>query len=186
MSEARVQWYSHILHAKGGNVRKTGLNLEVPRKQPRATKATVDWQLHQDLKMAKLHPDQTFDREKWRQHSRKADPTTKRDKRWRRIIRVSEIQAGKLQYTEIGNFLLSQTLLFNFYKASSMLYMFSKLFVFCISCGQKRLSSNVVKYSPGKFSGVCLDGENEYYIENPHPSNSRRVGFVFVEPLNPS
>lgn len=35
--------------------------------------------------MASLHPDQAFDGEEWRQHSRKANPPTKWDKSWRRF-----------------------------------------------------------------------------------------------------
>ncbi|VDO27187.1 unnamed protein product [Heligmosomoides polygyrus] len=82
MREARLRWYGHFLRAKGDTVRKTGLNLDVPGRRPRR-RPKQRWldTLHQDLKMAGLHPDQAFDREKWRQHSRKADPATKQDKR---------------------------------------------------------------------------------------------------------
>ncbi|VDO68561.1 unnamed protein product [Heligmosomoides polygyrus] len=82
LCEAHLRWYGHIFRAKGDIVRKTSLNIEVPEKQPRG-RPKQRWldTLHQDLKTAKLHPDQAFDREKWRQHSRKADPAAKWDKR---------------------------------------------------------------------------------------------------------
>ncbi|XGW06746.1 hypothetical protein V3C99_016791 [Haemonchus contortus] len=51
MREARLRWYGHTLRAK---------NDSVP---------------------VNIHPDQAFNREKWRQHIRKADPAYKRDKR---------------------------------------------------------------------------------------------------------
>ncbi|EYB88105.1 hypothetical protein Y032_0252g221 [Ancylostoma ceylanicum] len=39
--------------------------------------------LHADLKLAGIHPDQAYDGDKWRRAATKADPATKRDKRWR-------------------------------------------------------------------------------------------------------
>ncbi|VDP26075.1 unnamed protein product [Heligmosomoides polygyrus] len=82
LREARLRWYGHVLRASDDNVRKSGLNFEVPGKRPRG-RPKQRWldSLHQDLKIARLHPDQAFDREKRRQYSRKADPARKRDKR---------------------------------------------------------------------------------------------------------
>ncbi|VDO70205.1 unnamed protein product [Heligmosomoides polygyrus] len=57
MREARLRWYGHVLRAKDGTVRKTGLNLDVPgrRLRGRPKQRWLDT-LHQILKMAKLHP----------------------------------------------------------------------------------------------------------------------------------
>ncbi|VDO23226.1 unnamed protein product [Heligmosomoides polygyrus] len=82
LREARLRWYGHVLRASGDTLRKIGLNFEAPGKRPRGGRKQR-WldTLHQDLKMARLYPNQAFDREKWRQYSRKADPVRKRDKR---------------------------------------------------------------------------------------------------------
>ncbi|VDO23216.1 unnamed protein product [Heligmosomoides polygyrus] len=58
MFEARLRWYGHVLRAKGDTVRETGLNLDVPGRRPRG-RPKQRWldTLHQDLKMAGLHPD---------------------------------------------------------------------------------------------------------------------------------
>ncbi|VDO19178.1 unnamed protein product [Heligmosomoides polygyrus] len=82
LREARMRWYGHVLRANGDTARKAGLNFEVPGKRLRE-RPKQRWlgTLHQDLKMARLHPDQVFDREKWRQYSRKADHAAKTDER---------------------------------------------------------------------------------------------------------
>ncbi|VDP17072.1 unnamed protein product [Heligmosomoides polygyrus] len=83
LREARLRWYGHVLRANDDSVCKIGLNLEVPGKRPRG-RPKQRWldTLHLDLKIAGVHPDQAFDREKWRHHTRRADPATKRDKRY--------------------------------------------------------------------------------------------------------
>lgn len=37
-------------------------------------------QMDNDLKTPRLHPDQVFDREKWRSQSKRVDPASERDK----------------------------------------------------------------------------------------------------------
>ncbi|VDP27136.1 unnamed protein product [Heligmosomoides polygyrus] len=66
LREARLRWYGHVLRASGDTVRKTELNFEMPGKRSRGRPKHWRWldTLHQDLKMARLHPDQAFDREK--------------------------------------------------------------------------------------------------------------------------
>ncbi|VDO96393.1 unnamed protein product [Heligmosomoides polygyrus] len=83
LREARLRWYGHVLRANDDAVCKIGLNLEVPGKRPRG-RPKQRWldTLHMDLKLAGVHPDQAFDREKWRHQTRRADPATKRDKRY--------------------------------------------------------------------------------------------------------
>ncbi|VDO95843.1 unnamed protein product [Heligmosomoides polygyrus] len=83
LREARLRWYGHVLRANDDTVCKIGLNLEVPGKRPRG-RPKQHWldTLHMDLKLAGVHPDQAFDREKWRHQTRRADPATKRDKRY--------------------------------------------------------------------------------------------------------
>lgn len=75
-------WDTVVLFAKGDTVRKIGLNLDLPERWSRVhpKQRWLDT-LQQDFKMASLHSDQAFDQEKRRRHSRKADHTTKRDKR---------------------------------------------------------------------------------------------------------
>nr|CDJ91957.1 endonuclease-reverse transcriptase HmRTE-e01 [Haemonchus contortus] len=81
MREARLQWYGHTLRAKSNSVRNNGLNLDVSGKRPRGcTKQRWLDTLHEDFKAVNIHPDQAFNREKWRQHIRKVDPAYKRDK----------------------------------------------------------------------------------------------------------
>ncbi|VDP14586.1 unnamed protein product [Heligmosomoides polygyrus] len=74
LRETRLRWYGHVIRANVDTVRKTGLNLEVSGKRPRRRRRQRCLRtLHQDLKTARLHADQAFDREKWRQHSRRAE-----------------------------------------------------------------------------------------------------------------
>nr|CDJ93337.1 endonuclease-reverse transcriptase HmRTE-e01 [Haemonchus contortus] len=82
MREARLRWYGHVLRADEGSVRKIGLNLDVSGRRPRG-RPKQRWldTLHEDLKTVNIHPDQAFNREKWRQHIRKADPAYMRDRR---------------------------------------------------------------------------------------------------------
>nr|CDJ95465.1 RNA-directed DNA polymerase (reverse transcriptase) domain containing protein [Haemonchus contortus] len=77
MREARLRWYGHVLRADEGSVRTIGLNLDVSGKRPRG-RPKQRWldTLHEDLKTVNIHPDQAFNREKWRQHIRKADSPT--------------------------------------------------------------------------------------------------------------
>ncbi|VDP25846.1 unnamed protein product [Heligmosomoides polygyrus] len=83
LREARLRWYGHVLRANDDTVCKIGLNLEVPGKWPRG-RPKQRWldTLHLDLKIAGVHPDQAIDRGKWRHRTRRADPATKRDKRY--------------------------------------------------------------------------------------------------------
>ncbi|VDP04025.1 unnamed protein product [Heligmosomoides polygyrus] len=83
LREARLRWYGHVLRANDDTVCKIGLNLEVPGKRPRG-RPKQRWldTLHLDLKIAGVHPDQAFDREKWHHHTRRADPATKWDQRY--------------------------------------------------------------------------------------------------------
>ncbi|PIO70999.1 hypothetical protein TELCIR_07122 [Teladorsagia circumcincta] len=82
MREARLRWYGHVLRASDDSVRKIGLNFNVPEKRPigRPKQRWLDT-LHGDLKLVALHPDQAHNREKWRPHTRKAEPATGREKR---------------------------------------------------------------------------------------------------------
>ncbi|VDP08183.1 unnamed protein product [Heligmosomoides polygyrus] len=82
LREARLRWYGHVLRANDETVCKIGLNLVVPGKRPRG-RPKQRWldTLRLDLEMAGVHPDQAFDRENWRHHTRRADPATKRDRR---------------------------------------------------------------------------------------------------------
>ncbi|VDO93965.1 unnamed protein product [Heligmosomoides polygyrus] len=82
LREARLRWYGHVLRASGDTVRKIGLNIDVPGKRPKG-RLKQRWldTLHVDLKVAGIHPDQAFDRVKWRHYTRIADPASKRDKR---------------------------------------------------------------------------------------------------------
>ncbi|VDP60330.1 unnamed protein product [Heligmosomoides polygyrus] len=83
LREARLRWYGHVLRANDDTVFKIGLNLEVPGKWPRV-RSKQRWldTLHMDLMLAGIHPDQAFDRENWRHQTRRADPATKRNKRY--------------------------------------------------------------------------------------------------------
>ncbi|VDO87713.1 unnamed protein product [Heligmosomoides polygyrus] len=67
LREARLRWYGHVLRADGDTVRKIGLNIDVPGKRPKG-RPRQRWldTLHVDLKEAGIHPDQAFDRAKWR------------------------------------------------------------------------------------------------------------------------
>uniref|UniRef100_A0A183GXA0 FHA domain-containing protein n=1 Tax=Heligmosomoides polygyrus TaxID=6339 RepID=A0A183GXA0_HELPZ len=75
LREARLRWYGHVLRANDDTVCKIGLNLEDPGKRPRG-RPKQRWldTLHLELKMASVHPDQAFDWENWRHHTRRADP----------------------------------------------------------------------------------------------------------------
>ncbi|VDO60671.1 unnamed protein product [Heligmosomoides polygyrus] len=75
LREARLRSYGNVLHANDDTVCKIGLNLEVPGKRPKG-RPKQRWldTLHLDLKIAGVHSDQAFDREKWRHHTRRADP----------------------------------------------------------------------------------------------------------------
>ncbi|VDP55854.1 unnamed protein product [Heligmosomoides polygyrus] len=79
LREARLRWYGHVLRANDDAVRKIGLNLEVPGKRPRG-RPKQRWldTSHLDLKITDVYPDQAFDREKWRHHTRRANPAAKR------------------------------------------------------------------------------------------------------------
>ena len=81
MRETRLRWYGHVLRANADTVCRTGLQLEVPGERPRGRprQRRLDM-LHTDLKIAGIHPDQAFDRERWRHHIR-ADPATEHNKR---------------------------------------------------------------------------------------------------------
>ncbi|PIO64310.1 hypothetical protein TELCIR_14067 [Teladorsagia circumcincta] len=82
MREARLRWYGHVLRRSDESVRKIGLKIDVPGKRPKG-RPKQRWldTLHADLKSVNIHPDQAFNRKKWRQHIRRADPANKRDKR---------------------------------------------------------------------------------------------------------
>ncbi|PIO59515.1 hypothetical protein TELCIR_19021, partial [Teladorsagia circumcincta] len=71
-----VTWYD-MVRAHDDSVRKIALNFNVPGKRPRG-RPKQRWldTLHEDLKVVSLHPDKAQNREKWRQHIRKADPAT--------------------------------------------------------------------------------------------------------------
>lgn len=81
MREARLRWYGHVLRAADETIAKIGLNVEVDGKRPKG-RPKQRWldTLHNDLKIAGLHPDHATNRAKWRDRSRKADPAP-RDKR---------------------------------------------------------------------------------------------------------
>ena len=80
LREARLRWYGHVLRADDNSLAQIGLNIDIPGKRPKG-RPRQRWldTLHADLQAARLHPDQAFDREKWRTRSRRADPATKRD-----------------------------------------------------------------------------------------------------------
>ncbi|VDO18746.1 unnamed protein product [Heligmosomoides polygyrus] len=80
LREASLRWYGDVLRPNDDTVHKIGLNLEVPGKRPSGL-PKQRWldTLHFDLKMAGVHPDQAFDRENWRHHTRRVDHATKRD-----------------------------------------------------------------------------------------------------------
>ncbi|PIO64193.1 hypothetical protein TELCIR_14187 [Teladorsagia circumcincta] len=82
MREARLRWYGHVLRAKDDSVRKISLRLDVSAKRPKG-RPKQRWldTMHTDLKSVNIHPDQAFNREKWRRYIRKADPANKQDKR---------------------------------------------------------------------------------------------------------
>ena len=82
MREARLRWYGHVLRASCDTVRRTGLELEVPGKRPKG-RPKQRWSdtLHADLKIVGAHPDQAFNREKWRDKIRRANPAIEWDKR---------------------------------------------------------------------------------------------------------
>ncbi|VDO27871.1 unnamed protein product [Haemonchus placei] len=77
MRDVRIRWYGHVLRADEFSVRKIGFNLDVSGKRPRGRpkQRRLDT-LHEDLKTVNIHPDQTFNREKWRQHIEKRTPPT--------------------------------------------------------------------------------------------------------------
>ncbi|VDP14481.1 unnamed protein product [Heligmosomoides polygyrus] len=82
LREARLRWYCHIFRANDDTVCTIGLNLEVPGKRPRG-RPKQRWldTLHMVLNVAGVHPDQAFDRGKWRYQTRRADSAIKWDKR---------------------------------------------------------------------------------------------------------
>uniref|UniRef100_A0A914WJ88 Reverse transcriptase domain-containing protein n=1 Tax=Plectus sambesii TaxID=2011161 RepID=A0A914WJ88_9BILA len=81
LRESRLRWYGHVLRADDGTIAMTGFTLEVPGARPRG-RPKQRWTntLHNDLKIAGLHPDKALDRDLWRQQARRADPATLRDK----------------------------------------------------------------------------------------------------------
>nr|CDJ85391.1 endonuclease-reverse transcriptase [Haemonchus contortus] len=82
MHETRLRWYCHTLRAKKDSIRKIGLNLDVSGKRPKG-RLKQRWldTLHEGPKAVNIHSHQAFNRKKWRQHIRKAEPACKRDKR---------------------------------------------------------------------------------------------------------
>ncbi|EYC22244.1 hypothetical protein Y032_0017g3237 [Ancylostoma ceylanicum] len=82
LRETRLRWYGHVLGANADTICKVGLDLEVSGKRPkwRPQQRWLDT-LHADLKHVDVHPDQAYDRAKWRQKIRIADSANKRDKR---------------------------------------------------------------------------------------------------------
>ncbi|KIH69162.1 hypothetical protein ANCDUO_00498 [Ancylostoma duodenale] len=71
-----------MLRADSDSVCKVGFNFDVAGKRPKG-RPKQPWMdtLHTDLRAAGIHPDHAHDRTKWRQGIRRADPTTKPDKR---------------------------------------------------------------------------------------------------------
>ena len=78
MREARLRWYGHVLRANSDTVRRIGLEIEVPGKRPKGRPKQRSDTLHADLKIVGTHPDQAFNREKWRDRIRRVDPATER------------------------------------------------------------------------------------------------------------
>ena len=81
LRERRLRWYGHAIRANENSLAKIGLNIEVDGKRPKG-RPKQRWldTLDGDLKASRLHPDQAFDRAKWRSRSRRADPACERDK----------------------------------------------------------------------------------------------------------
>ncbi|VDP13800.1 unnamed protein product [Heligmosomoides polygyrus] len=71
LSQARVRWYGGVLRANDDTVRKIGFNIDVPGKRPKGRiKQRRLNTLPMNSKEAGFHPDQAFDRAKWRHHTR--------------------------------------------------------------------------------------------------------------------
>ena len=80
--EAQLRWYGHVLRASENAVCKSGLSLNVNGVRPRG-RPKQRWldTLRADCGLAGITPAQAFNRDDWRQRTRKADPAIKWDKR---------------------------------------------------------------------------------------------------------
>lgn len=73
-----LRWYGHVLSASFDTVCEIGRNME---------KLIGNRLRNSSLKIPRVDPDQAFYREKWCYHTRRADPATKRFKRWKHNIK---------------------------------------------------------------------------------------------------
>ena len=75
LQERRFRWGGHVIHANENSTTSIDQNIESNGKQPK-TRPKQWWldTLDGDLKVSRLHPDQAFDKIKWRNRSSRADP----------------------------------------------------------------------------------------------------------------
>ncbi|VDL84340.1 unnamed protein product [Nippostrongylus brasiliensis] len=79
--ETCLRWYGHVLRASSDTMCKIGLTVEVRRGRGRPKQHWLD-RMPADLKTMGVHPEQEYGRSPWRQKFCKADPASKRDRRY--------------------------------------------------------------------------------------------------------
>ncbi|EYC13548.1 hypothetical protein Y032_0043g779 [Ancylostoma ceylanicum] len=75
MREARLRWYGHVLRSEDSSVAKSAVNTTVEGRRPRGRPKTR-WldRIGDDMRLLKLSVDDVFDRRKWHNRTRNADP----------------------------------------------------------------------------------------------------------------
>ncbi|EYC10880.1 hypothetical protein Y032_0053g2350 [Ancylostoma ceylanicum] len=75
MREARLRWYGHVLRSDDNSVAKSAMNITVEGRRPRGRPKTR-WldRIEEDMRLLKLTDEDAFNRGKWRNHTRNADP----------------------------------------------------------------------------------------------------------------
>ncbi|EYC05373.1 hypothetical protein Y032_0082g1543 [Ancylostoma ceylanicum] len=75
MREARLHWYGHVLRSDDNSVTKSAMNITVEGRRPRGRPKTR-WldRIEEDMRLLKLTDEDAFNRGKWLNHTRNADP----------------------------------------------------------------------------------------------------------------
>ncbi|KIH43612.1 hypothetical protein ANCDUO_26378 [Ancylostoma duodenale] len=77
MLEARLRWYGHVLGSDDNSVAKSAMNITVDGRRPRGRPKTR-WldRIAEDMRVPKLTEEDAFNRRKWRNQTRYADPSS--------------------------------------------------------------------------------------------------------------
>ncbi|EYC26019.1 hypothetical protein Y032_0011g1515 [Ancylostoma ceylanicum] len=75
MREARLRWYGHVLRSDASLVAKSAMNTTVEGRTLRG-RPKIRWldRIKDDMLLLNLSMDDVFDRGKWRNRTRNADP----------------------------------------------------------------------------------------------------------------